>query len=93
MMYNPQLETFICVVEAGSFSKAANKLFISPPAVIKQINALESSLDLQLFARTHRGLVLTEAGKSLYNDAKYIIGYSKEAVIRAKDAMKKVRIK
>ncbi len=89
MMYNPQLETFICVVEAGSFSKAANKLFISPPAVIKQINALESSLDLQLFARTHRGLVLTEAGKSLYNDAKYIIGYSKEAVIRAKDAMKK----
>ena len=37
MMYNPQLDTFICVVEAGSFSKAADKLYISPPAVIKQI--------------------------------------------------------
>ncbi|WP_443649179.1 helix-turn-helix domain-containing protein [Blautia faecicola] len=37
MMYNPQLETFLCVVEAGSFSKAAEKLYISPPAVIKQI--------------------------------------------------------
>lgn len=42
MMYNPQLETFISVVEAGSFSKAADKLYISPPAVIKQINSLES---------------------------------------------------
>lgn len=49
MMYNPQLETFVCVVEAGSFSKAAEKLFISPPAVIKQINSLEASLSLQLF--------------------------------------------
>lgn len=83
-MYNPQLETFICVVEAGSFSKAADKLFISPPAVIKQINSLEASLGLQLFSRTHRGLVVTEAGKSIYNDAKYIIGYCKESVKRAK---------
>ncbi len=41
MMYNPQLETFVQVVEAGSFNKAAEKLFISPPAVIKQINLLE----------------------------------------------------
>ena len=37
-MYNPQLETFIQVVEAGSFKKAAEKMFISPPAVINQIN-------------------------------------------------------
>ena len=40
-MYNPQLETFLCVAECGSFNKAAEKLFISPPAVIKQINLLE----------------------------------------------------
>ena len=65
MMYNPQLDTFICVVEAGSFSKAAEELYISAPAVIKQINSLEKSLDLQLFERTHRGLIITEAGKSL----------------------------
>ena len=44
MLYNPQLETFLCVVESGSFSKAAEKLFITAPAVIKQINSLESSL-------------------------------------------------
>ena len=40
-MYNPQLETFIKVVDRGSFSKAAEDLFISPSAVIKQINILQ----------------------------------------------------
>ena len=87
MMYNPQLETFIRVADAGSFSKAAEQLYISAPAVIKQINALENSLNLQLFERTHRGLAITEAGRSLYQDAKYLIQYSKESLIRAQDAM------
>lgn len=87
MMYNPQLETFICVVDAGSFSKAAERLFISPPAVIKQINSLEASLGVQLFQRTHRGLVVTEAGKSIYKDAVYVINYCKESVERAKRAV------
>lgn len=86
-MYNPQLETFLYVAESGSFNKAAEKLYISPPAVIKQINLLEESLDLQLFTRTHRGLLLTKAGKSLYQDAKYIIQYCKDSVTRAKNAM------
>lgn len=87
MMYNPQLETFLCVVESGSFSKAAEKLFITAPAVIKQINSLENSLDIQLFDRTHRGLQVTNAGKSLYKDAKYIIQYCKDSAVRAKESM------
>lgn len=87
MMYNPQLETFICVVESGSFSKAADKLFISPPAVIKQINSLEEGLGLQLFIRTHRGLTVTEAGKSIYKDAVYLINYCRDAVKRANASM------
>ncbi len=86
-MYNPQLETFVSVAESGSFNKAAEKLYISPPAVIKQINLLEEKLDLQLFVRTHRGLVLTRAGQSLYQDTKYIIQYCRNAVTRAKNAM------
>ncbi len=87
-LYNPQLETFLCVAEAGSFNKAAERLYISPPAVIKQINLLESSLDLRLFVRTHRGLQLTAAGKSLEQDAKYIIQYCKDSVTRARNAMR-----
>ena len=74
-MYNLQLETFIVVADLGSFNKAAEALYITPPAVTKQINLLEKDLEVQLFVRTHRGLILTEAGKSLYKDAKYIIQY------------------
>lgn len=85
-MYNPQLETFIHVADAGSFNKAAEELFITPPAVIKQITSLENSLDIRLFDRSHRGLTLTEAGASIYRDAKYIIQYCKDSEVRAKNA-------
>lgn len=84
-MYNPQLETFITVAENGSFSKAAEVLYITPTAVMKQINALEERLGIMLFARTNHGLQITEAGKSFMQDAKYIIDYSARAVERAKD--------
>lgn len=86
-MYNPQLETFIRVADAGSFNKAAEQAFITPTAVIKQMNLLEADLGLKLFERSHRGLKLTKAGASLYNDAKYIIQYCRDSVIRAKNAM------
>lgn len=86
-MYNPQLETFLQVADAGSFSKAADESYITPTAIIKQINTLEADLDVQLFVRTHRGITLTESGKSLYEDAKYLIQYSKDSVVRAKNAL------
>lgn len=86
-MYNPQLETFLKVAEAGSFNKAAEEMYITPTAVIKQINLLESSLDVKLFERTHRGLTLTKAGQSLCRDAEYIIKYCEDSVIRARNAM------
>ena len=63
-LYNPQLDTFLRVADAGSFSKAAEEMYITPTAVIKQINLLEDSLGVMLFIRTHRGLNLTEAGKA-----------------------------
>ena len=87
-MYNPQLETFLKVADAGSFNKAAEESYITPTAVIKQINLLEDSLGVKLFERTHRGLHLTKAGESLYRDTKYIIQYCWDSVTRAKNAMK-----
>lgn len=86
-IYNHQLETFIQVADAGSFSKAGEAMFISATAVMKQINLLESTLEVQLFERTPRGLTLTNAGKSYYQDAKYMIQYAKDAQVRAKNAM------
>lgn len=86
-MYNPQLETFLRVADAGSFNKAAEEAFITPTAIIKQVNLLEDTLGVKLFSRTHRGLTLTRAGASLYSDARYIIQYCRDSVTRAKNAM------
>lgn len=88
-IYNKQLETFISVADAGSLNKAAENMFITPTAVIKQINSLENSLNLKLFIRTNQGVILTESGKSFYNDVKYIIQYSRDSVMRARNAMNK----
>lgn len=84
-MYNPQLTTFISVAENGSFTKAAEELFITPTAVMKQINALEERIGIELFDRTNHGLRLTEAGKSFIQDAKYIIDYSVRAIDKARE--------
>lgn len=85
-VYNPQLDTFIRVAEAGSFSRAAQESFITPTAVIKQMNLLESRLGLTLFHRSHQGLTLTKPGESLLRDARHIVQYSKESVDRARVA-------
>lgn len=51
-MYSPQLETFIRVADAGSFNKAAEQAFVTPSAVIKQMNLLEAELGCS-FSREH----------------------------------------
>lgn len=43
-MFNPHLSTFVRAVDCGSFTKAADQLFISPTAVMKQVNLLEAHL-------------------------------------------------
>ena len=54
------------VAVLGSFTKAANTLFMSQPAVSQSIAALESELGVRLFTRTRKGVVLTEEGKLLF---------------------------
>lgn len=81
-----QLKTFLQTADAGSFSKAAEIMYISPSAIMKQINIMERDLGFLLFDRTHRGLQLTEAGESFYKDAKYILQYLDDSVIRARNA-------
>lgn len=82
-MYNRQLTTFLQVVDSGSFHKAAEGLYISSTAVIKQINALEKHLDLKLLDRTNHGVTLTPPGEVIYRHAKAIIDYSDKAVQEA----------
>ena len=86
-MYNPQINTFIHVANVGSFSKAAEELYITPTAVIKQINSLEARLGFPLFVRSRHGLALTSAGRSLLKDARHIVRYSQDSLVRAKNAL------
>lgn len=58
-----QLQTFLRVSEYGSFTKAGEQSFISGTAVMKQINRLETELNLKLFDRTATGVQLTPQGK------------------------------
>lgn len=86
-MYNQMLDTFIAVADFGSFTKAAKHLYISPTAVMKQINTLENHLELRLVERTPSGVRLTDAGGIIYQDAKFMIDYSKKSVANARAAM------
>lgn len=85
-MFNPLLTAFVCAADCGSFTKAAEKLFISPTAVMKQINALEAHLDLKLMDRTPQGIRLTPAGEVVYKDAKFLFIYSKRSLGSARRA-------
>lgn len=86
-MFNPQLTVFVSVVDCGSFTKAAESLFISPTAVMKQINSLEKHLDLKLLERNSHGVHLTPAGEIIYKDAKFLFEYSKRSIENAKKVM------
>ncbi|MFM9413544.1 LysR family transcriptional regulator [Peptococcus simiae] len=83
-MYSRKLNIFIEVAKAGSFNKAARILYISPTAVMKQIDQLEDLLDFPLFTRTSQGVALTEAGRSLYQDGLAIMAQTDQAISRAR---------
>ncbi len=57
---------FCIVAECGNFSKAAEKLYISQPAVTQSIKKLEENLKGKLFFRTSKGVNLTDEGKRFY---------------------------
>ena len=83
-MLNPNLKTFLCVADCGSFSKASEKLYISTPSVMKQINVLEKHLELKLFDRTSQGIRLTPAGRVLYRHTKTMEEYAAQALAEAR---------
>lgn len=76
------LKCFILVAENLSFARAAEALYISQPAVTKQINSLEQELGVPLFIRSTRHVELTSAGMSFYKDAKDIVLKSQMAIDR-----------
>lgn len=74
-----QLIYFLAAVEHGSFSAAAEALYIAQPSLSEQIRRLEHLLGVPLFVRTNRKLVLTEAGRLLLPRAQHALAAAKEA--------------
>ncbi|MGI6193038.1 MAG: LysR family transcriptional regulator [Christensenellales bacterium] len=72
-----QLQYFVAIVEEGTISAAAKKLFMSQPPLSAQMKLLESELGCVLFLRGQRHVRLTEAGRQLYAKAKAILELSR----------------
>ena len=87
-----KLEYFVATVEYGSFSNAAQHLYISASAVNQQITALENETKLNLFNRTKYKPVLTPSGQIFYQQARQIIHDYYQAIEMAHAAAKTLRI-
>jgi DNA-binding transcriptional LysR family regulator len=74
-----QLTYFLAAAEHGSFSAAAEALFMAQPSLSEQIRRLEAELGVALFARGGRGLELTEAGRLFRPHAERTVADAQEA--------------
>lgn len=72
-MTDRQLELFIIAASCKSFSKAANKSYVSVSSLVQQIDALEKDLGFELFIRNNRGISLSENGKKFHEAATKIL--------------------
>lgn len=86
-MTSQQLAYFLEAAHRSSFSAAAEALHMAQPSLSEQVRRLESELGVELFVRSGRGLVLTEAGERLRPHAQEVMA----AAERAREAVAEVR--
>ncbi|MGN6766834.1 MAG: LysR family transcriptional regulator [Rhizobiaceae bacterium] len=87
-----QLEYFVAVGEAGSITKAAEQVNVSPPSISASIAQLESEFGVQLFVRKHsHGLSLTAGGRIFLKEAARLLGEADALHDIASDIAEKVR--
>lgn len=79
-----QLAHFVAVAEAGSFSEAAESIFIAQPALSISIRKLETSLGVVLFRRHARGVTLTDAGQAFLRDARRSLMHAEQGRANAR---------
>ena len=80
-MDTQNLQTFITVVKLGSFTKTAEQSFISPTAVMKQMNKLEDEMNCRLLERSSTGVRLTSQGEKFFPLAQQMMDLAQEAYL------------
>lgn len=88
MLTHRQLRYFVEIVDAGSFSLAAERLFIAQSALSRQVREMEAALQVTLLERDTRHLEVTAAGHSLYGDARHILAALEAATAKAVHAQR-----
>src|SRR5215212_3476555 len=78
------LRYFVAVAEELHFSRAAERLHISPPSLTQQIQDLERELGTGLFTRTKRNVTLTDAGSRFLHEARLTLQQAEHAAVVAR---------
>jgi DNA-binding transcriptional LysR family regulator len=91
MFHTRDLRYFIAAAEQLHFTRAAASLFVTQPALSKQIASLERSLEVELFVRRHDGITLTAAGGAFLPYARRIVDLDEQAVDEARRAARSSR--
>lgn len=73
------METFVRIVDAGSLTRAAAALNVSPPSVVRTLAALERRIETRLLNRTTRRIALTDEGREYYERCKRVLAEIDEA--------------
>lgn len=86
MLSTESLTAFVAVIEAGSFSAAAERLGVTPSGISRSIDKLEKQLGVRLITRTTRRLDLTEEGQWFLQNARDILGRLQETALTLQSA-------
>jgi DNA-binding transcriptional LysR family regulator len=82
------LRYFAAVAAHGSFSRAANNLHLTQPALSRQVKDLEEELGVPLFLRGTNAVTLTEAGELFYEEARDLLARADQAILRVRGQAK-----
>jgi DNA-binding transcriptional LysR family regulator len=88
-----QLRYFVAVAEAGNISRAAQKIFLTQPALSRQIKALEGEIGQCLLKREAHSISLTPAGEALLEEARALLQQADEIPDRIRRSAQKVRLR
>lgn len=88
-----QLRYFVAVAEDGNISRAAKRIFLTQPALSRQIQALESEIGQCLLERQAHSIRLTTVGKALLHEARALLQQAEQMVQRVRAAGREVRLR